>query len=351
MKRWVIIWLGFVWSCQKAVPPMIPKPQLVTDAVEAEGDEIFDPKIDILFVIDDSGSMSSHQRNLANNVDLFINNFLQRQDIDYHIGVITTSNSPSWSGRGVPCCGKLVDLAGVTYVTRTTPNASWALKRNMLVGTNGDSREMIFDPLASAIDVKNSQHNQGFFRDDAFLAIVIISDAEDQSQKETPQSIAQKLTLFKGKKDRWTAFGVIVPTIDPYRCERDEFNVVPTRIELFLDLAKLDPSTQNVYNLCDPAFGQNLAKIGEVLSYTVGNIIYLKRVPIVSTIQVWYGTQRIDPHPTQGWSYDPARNAIVLGSEIQWSQQPPGTRVRVRYESYRDPIVNEALCQGATSCD
>lgn len=106
-----------------------------------------------------------------------------------------------------------------------------------------------------------------------------------------------------------------------------------------------------MYNLCDPAFGQNLAKIGEVLSYTVGNIIYLKRVPIVSTIQVWYGTQRIDPHPTQGWSYDPARNAIVLGSEIQWSQQPPGTRVRVRYESYRDPIVNEALCQGATSCD
>lgn len=61
-------------------------------------------KMDILFVIDNSGSMADQQAILAQSFEDFIGSFVDRQ-IDYHIGVISTDNriagaSPWQSGWG-----------------------------------------------------------------------------------------------------------------------------------------------------------------------------------------------------------------------------------------------------------
>ena len=45
------------------------------------------PLVDVLFSVDDSGSMSEEQQNLANNFSSFIN-AASSLDTDYHIGVI-----------------------------------------------------------------------------------------------------------------------------------------------------------------------------------------------------------------------------------------------------------------------
>ncbi len=85
--------LGLFIACSpespKLVPPQTAKPEQVRDT---SGIKIsFNRSVDILFVIDDSGSMSSHQFNLAKNIGLFTAGINSNQVLDYHIGVLTSN--------------------------------------------------------------------------------------------------------------------------------------------------------------------------------------------------------------------------------------------------------------------
>ena len=48
------------------------------EKISDNGVEVFDPSVDILFVIDNSGSMQPHQANLSNNVNRFIQSFVKK---------------------------------------------------------------------------------------------------------------------------------------------------------------------------------------------------------------------------------------------------------------------------------
>ena len=49
------------------------------------------PVLDVLWVVDDSGSMYRFQTNLSSNIGLFVSTFMAT-GADYHMSVITTSN-------------------------------------------------------------------------------------------------------------------------------------------------------------------------------------------------------------------------------------------------------------------
>src|SRR5437879_5070424 len=62
-------------------------------------------KVDILWIIDDSNSMSPKQQRVKDNFVSFMN-FLSAQQIDYHLGVVTTDTfDPKRSGRLVNTAG------------------------------------------------------------------------------------------------------------------------------------------------------------------------------------------------------------------------------------------------------
>jgi hypothetical protein len=65
----------------------LPPVQKLDQQVEDPNAVYFDPSVDILFVVDNSGSMGSHQTNLIRNIDLFVNAFLNNSILDYNIGV------------------------------------------------------------------------------------------------------------------------------------------------------------------------------------------------------------------------------------------------------------------------
>ncbi len=79
---------------------------------EAVGDERFalavNKDVDILFVIDNSGSMGEEQRTLASNFESFIG-VLERPGVEanYRIGVTTTDNGNPWCGSTGPEGGAL----------------------------------------------------------------------------------------------------------------------------------------------------------------------------------------------------------------------------------------------------
>lgn len=313
-------------SCAKSssknyLPSFVPKNK-ITDL----NTESFDPKADILFIVDNSGSMGSHQSNLANNISLFTQVFLTKSVLNYNIAVISTDDD----GWAEPSRGRFA--GAVRVVSKTTPNADMVLSNNLRLGTSGSYKEKIFDPLHSALsEPLISGHNAGFLREDAALIVIIITDAEDQSDVNIyPQDTYDfMLKLKKGNKRKIMGYGAIVPT-GVTGCARDEWTD-PKRLETFLGLFKPDKS--NVLSLCANDYGARLATFADEIVDQVGSTIYLSRAPVPSSIRVTYGDMELPMHPDYGWAYNPETNAIHLGAEIDWASQPDGSKVEVNYNA------------------
>lgn len=170
----------------------------MADAGDAS-DETGCERVDLLFVIDNSGSMADEQSNLVNSVPSFISEIqTQLADADsYHVGVITTdeyeyndgcedegamviATGGSDSSDGV--CGPYAD--GYTYMTEND-DLDVAFPCAALVGTDGDGDERPMQTMQAALSPGMNgpgDCNDGFLRDDALLVIVIITDEEDDHE-------------------------------------------------------------------------------------------------------------------------------------------------------------------------
>lgn len=124
-------------------------------------------KLDMIFVIDNSGSMGAEQINLANNLDVFFDQFLN-DNVDTHIAVITTDFENRLGGSFL--CNK----PGCAGTQKSIPNIKTHLKTAVRAGTSGDTREELFKPV---VRVKSSLPD--FFRRDAVLALFFLTDEDD----------------------------------------------------------------------------------------------------------------------------------------------------------------------------
>lgn len=314
-------------SCSPQTPPGYLVPYLPEEKVVQDNTEVYDPKVDILFVVDNSGSMGVHQKNLSTNVNKFVSTFTKTSVLDYNIGVVTTDMDSNYG----PCCGRLNGRLH-RFVNKLTPDANRQLENNLLVGTGGNWEEMSFDPVVAALSPPNvTGHNAGFYRQDASLVVIFLTDAEDQSRDYDPQNFYKFLVdLKKGNADKVLSYGAIVPTNDTTHCNRDEMTA-PRRIEDFLGLVV--NKGNNIMNLCDPDYGTQLANMAKDIVDKVGSVIYLNRPPDIKSIRVSYGSIYLPSDIDYGWSFDPKKNAIKLGSKIDWASQPAGSRVKVFYNA------------------
>jgi hypothetical protein len=105
-------------------------------------------KIDILWVIDNSGSMKTSQDNLASNFQAFIGRFNQNNN-DFHMAVGTTD---AWYKQfhSTSQLARLRDGAGSTHsgvfvMDKDTPNLSSVFQTNIKQGINGNGDERAFE--------------------------------------------------------------------------------------------------------------------------------------------------------------------------------------------------------------
>lgn len=323
---------GGLLSCSPDTPDAFLPPVYHSEKVEQDTTQVYEPSVDILFVVDNSGSMSAHQRNLAANVAKFTSTFTKSSVLDYNIGVVTTDmHGSSWNKTA--CCGQLV--GAVRVVNKSTPGADMVLASNFDVGLNGSANEASFEPVMAALSIPNlTTWNAGFYRSNASLVVIFLTDAEDQSRGiDAPGLYQFLLNLKNGNVRKVLSYGVIVPTQDTLDCERDEGRP-PLRIEGFLSLVHNSQNGKsNIMNICDPDYGSRLADMAKDIVENVGSTIYLDLPPDIRSIRVTYGNMLLPQDFEHGWSFDPKKNAIVLGSKIDWAAQPFGSRVKVAYSS------------------
>jgi hypothetical protein len=161
-------------------------------------------KMDIVFVVDDSGSMEQEQSNLATNFPKFVSvleGFKTKSGakLDYRLAVTTTGRDIKYSME-VPGFGSIpADEKGDNGAFKNTKSCGeskrWVDRADMggasrfaclaKAGTSGPSIEMPLYALKLALNDRVADGtNKGFLRDDALLAVVVLSDEDDCSRED-----------------------------------------------------------------------------------------------------------------------------------------------------------------------
>lgn len=143
---------------------------------------------DLLWVIDDSGSMSQEQDNIAAGIGEFFD-ILDASGLDYHLGATTTGND----------CGELSQIStGDRFITSNTANArgEWSGDQETGIdgiarpGTSGSGTEtgIFCGEQALLVDPTGTQPN--FNREGAPDVLIFVSDEPDNEtvQGRTPRS-------------------------------------------------------------------------------------------------------------------------------------------------------------------
>lgn len=189
-----------LWACNEH-SLVVPKPMPVAENVQLRE---LNPirNVDILFVIDNSGSMQEEQRNLAQNFSAFMDELRKIEGADLQIAVTSTdlgggamNDRPTCAvvggDRGVFCGvrGKDCRTCGLNQgrflvyrnngaQTNFTGNITTAFSCMASIGTNGCSFEHSLEAIRRSL---TAPENRGFVRANSYLAIVIITDEDDCS--------------------------------------------------------------------------------------------------------------------------------------------------------------------------
>jgi hypothetical protein len=168
-------------------------------------------KIDLLFVIDNSGSMGEEQTNLAANFPAFIQ-VIAESGLDYRVAVTTSGMDYTYQQQLPPPIGGTIptsqdggDNGAMLQPSACTMPSRWidaahadpamAFSCAANVGTTGPSDEMPLAAMRAAFDDRMTDGtNSGFRRPDALLGVVFLTDENDCSYEQSVTlSFAQTL--------------------------------------------------------------------------------------------------------------------------------------------------------------
>ena len=243
-------------------------------------DESVNSDLDIIFLIDNSGSMREEQANLSRNFPVFIAALesLPEGLPNVHIGVLSSDlGAGRFTGQAVEGCTRLGGDHGI-FQTRPRVDAgacAAAIKTGNFISANGSMRNFdgsISDALSCIADLGTRgcgfEHqlgaiaralgadaggippeNAGFLRDDALLALVIITDEDDCSAPDDTDLFDSGQTLITDP----------LGPLDSYRC--NEFGHLCDGVP--------PPRTQEAANLMNCHSNENgpLTRIGDFVRF------------------------------------------------------------------------------------
>lgn len=322
-------------------------------------------KVDIVWVVDGSLTMANHQANLAANFDNFIEQFGAKgfdyrmvitstdawmREANYNAGTCTANPNPTNNPllpyiSSADCQntratfndltafrdGDIYGFAngnpgvrsGTYLISSTMDNTTLVntFKTNVKVGTRGDgSKEAGLQSLRSVLR-RNSDGSVGyggethtalssFRRDDAFLAVIIVSDEEDQSTQQNgvpyadndayTQSFLEFMDGYTGSASgnrKYSVSGIFLEDINncpyglnPQASQGDRYKAI------------VEASRGTAGSICSADFSSQLNNISQKI-ITLATRFKLNREPKEETISVSVNGTPVAQDPVNGWSY------------------------------------------------
>jgi len=277
----------------------------ITGTEEAE--DLFEqpakPMTDIVFIVDNSCSMTEEQANLANNFEYFIYK-LQASNADYKIGVITTDQN-----------GFLDEV-----ITPDTLNAVEKFTDQAVAGTGGSGTERALQMLYNCVQTGGDcSKSEGFMRDDALFAGIIVSDEPDQSAL-TPDAYVDYFWTLKDDPDlmKIHAIAGAVPVPTCGTCASGGFG--------YDEAVELTEGT--FLDVCADDWGAALSALAESSIQDL-SLFKLSDDPVEDTIKVYVdNAQRYNGWWYTGHEEDLGNNAVKFQDEYV---PEGGAEVRIEY--------------------
>ena len=166
-----------------------------------EGTEVTDiiiqtvtPTVDVLYMVDNSCSMSDDQAALAENFPTFMRWFLG-SGLDYHIGVVS-SDMVDPTHRG-----KLQAGFGKKWIDNDDNNQIAQFTQMAVLGSSGAFPERgTAGVFFSQEDSDAISFNDGFFRDTSAIHTIAVSDERDYSQAQGDVNLNEFINWYDGLK-------------------------------------------------------------------------------------------------------------------------------------------------------
>lgn len=263
-------------------------------------------KLDIVWIIDNSGSMSDEQAALGSNFSAFINEFIDK-NVDFKMAITTTDTSSS-SKKGAMVSGSDTKLTSAK--AQANPNQFKSDFKNLVkVGTNGSGNEKGLEASEGFMQ----KYGNSWVRSDAYLAVVIISDEEDQSSKAVA-SYTNYLKSFKSTEGLAKVYSVV--DVNNTNCCQSGVMTGSARYK--------DASNKTAGLIADirDDFHNVLTDMGDSIINLLDSFA-LGSAPVAGSLKVY-----VNGVLTTNYTYDSATHSIKFH---QNSLPPVGAEIKVTY--------------------
>ncbi len=269
----------------------------------------FEP-VDILWVIDNSGSMAPYQQKVRDNTSLFIDQFISIPNLDWKMGLISTDTAD------VPYVGFTVS----TQLNHSSTDPAGIFRAAVArLGTAGSGIEKMYTPVTQAL-------SNPFIRPNAFLALMVVSDTEEQSSVTT-SSFVNSLLALKGSLSRVLSYLVLGPTNLGCTATDMTWSYEGSRYQQF-QMA----TNGKFYLLCSPNFSSNLLSFTDDLitkSATTKLPFTPGGTPTIISVSRNHVLLPQGEHSNGGvWTYDALNGFIILTNASAYSG---GDEIEVEY--------------------
>jgi hypothetical protein len=262
-------------------------------------------KVDIMWVIDDSGSMADEQTALGDNFDSFITQFIN-MDVDFKMGITTTDTS-SDKKKGKMVTGS--DTKLTSAAAAANPNQFMSdFKSLVQVGTGGSGYEKGLAATEGFMD----KYAASFIRPDAYLAVVVLSDEEDQSP-ELVKYYTDYLKAFKSNAGLVKIYSIV---------NVNDVNTGGNTIGHARYQAASEQTAGVMSNIMDD-FADVLLDMGKSIVNLLDSFA-LAAAPVDGTLKVY-----VNGVETSNYTYDSASHSIKFDAG---NLPPVGAQVTVKYK-------------------
>lgn len=268
--------------------------------------------LDILIVVDNSGSMAEEQHNLSTKLEPLLQYV---SGSDWRIGVVTTDPAQG-------CLRALINKGDHNYKT--------AYRNAIMAGTNGTGYEQGI--LQAVNGLKGACNNKSFLRPNSTVAVLIVSDEDNCSNGgdcrnqdyASADYLLNYLDSIREVSVNARVYGLIWHSSQAsWQC--------PTAYNqghIYTDL--IDRSGGSYGSICDNDYTATLASISQNISAILETQFALKFEPIPNTLNVYIDGKLIN----SGYK--------VTGNVLEFTNPPAdGSTIKVDYKYYTDKPQNE----------
>ena len=312
--------------------------------------------LEIVLVIDNSGSMDSNLKKLGSNILPLLSHVKDKKwrmvfiTVD-HGRLLKSSTPDDWEKYmgNFPRYGKFMFLENngeilnqkiltkntsqyqqifEDTITRESPSEC-SLPPSCLEGSN---EQPLRSFLATILRSQTNQIHQRFFQPDTDTVVVIITDEDERVEDPKTATTAEEVIaeynrVFKGQNKR--LFGFSVSIQDKYCLEQESFQKRGLRTlrssatygRRVGRLAELTANKEGNVSICSKDYGAPLERISLLTRRLVHSLALKRESYFPQTVQV-----SLDPHqPHVQWEL--RQRKIVFSNDIQ-----SGTKVKVNYQ-------------------